>query len=392
MKRLAPVLAIALAACAGGPAAPIDQGGVEEGPGVDGGADLPDGASPTDMADGVTTLRVHYPAGTHTLRVRGDTGPLSWQAGAVMSDLADDTHEYVLTLPPSVAQVEWKPLLDDATWSRGPNYVARRGEIVDVYPHFVAQKGSVSKLFVSFHSALLGNDRPVWVYLPVSYGENPRATYPVLYMHDGQNLFDPQGPWGGWRVDEALDAAGESGAIRELIVVGPENTAGRDYEYTPTYDAAEGSSGGGDLYLRMLVEELKPQVDAMLRTQPGRATTGVMGSSLGGLISAYAGYKQPGTFGLVGALSPSTWWDNEVIVADVKAQGAARPDRVYVDCGDGDDGLAETDHLFSAYQTIGYTEGTTLKTVVQPGGQHQENYWAMRVPGAMAFLFGKRAP
>src|SRR4029078_3964792 len=160
-----------------------------------------------------------------------------------------------------------------------------------------------------FHSNLLGNDRTVWAYLPPSYSENTRATYPVLYMHDGQNLFDSQPAFGtgGWRVDATLNGAAEDGSIREIIVIAPENAGtDREYEYTPTVDPAEGKSGGGDLCLRFLVEELKPKVDTMLRTQPGRATTGTLGSSLGGLISVHAGVKDAATFGIVGALSPST--------------------------------------------------------------------------------------
>jgi predicted alpha/beta superfamily hydrolase len=310
-----------------------------------------------------------------------------------MSAGADDTWAYVVTLPPSVPKLEWKPLLDDSTWSRGPNYVALRGQTVDVYPHFYNGAGTVSKLFTSFHSNLLGNDRAVWLYLPASYSENTRATYPVLYMHDGQNLFDPSAPWGGWHVGDTLNAAGEDGSIRELIVIGPENAGTkREWEYTPDYDKSEKDGGGGDLYLRFLLEELKPQVDAMLRTRAGRSTTGVLGSSLGGLISAYAGVTKASSFGIVGAMSPSTWWNNDVIVSDVQGSVAPRPDRVYVDYGDPDDGGEDTILLVQAYQSIGYVEGSNFHAYVQPGGLHQENYWAQRLPGALQFLWGPRVP
>jgi len=221
-------------------------------------------------------------------------------------------------------------------------------------------------------------------------------------MHDGQNLFSTQPTLGmsGWQVDVALDAADEaadpSEGIREMIVVAPENAGTqRTYEYTPTYDASEMAGGGGDLYLKMLVEELKPQVDAMLRTQPGRATTGILGSSLGGLISVYAGTTHADTYGIVGALSPSTWWDNEVIVGDVKAMTTPRPDKVYADCGtdgtsDDEDGLVETQDLFDAFPAIGYVEGQSFEHVVQQGAQHDETWWAQRFPGAVRFLFGTR--
>jgi predicted alpha/beta superfamily hydrolase len=349
-----------------------------------------------DMAlndTGLTTLRVHYPAGAHPVSVRGDALPLDWGHGISMTAGADDTWEYAVTLPSSVAQVEWKPLLDDGTWSIGPNFVAKRGQTVDVYPHFFNHAGTVSKLFASFHSTTLSNDRAVWLYLPPSYAENTRATYPVLYMHDGQNLFDAGAPWGGWHVQDALDAGAEDGSIREVIVVGPENAGlAREWEYTPDYDSSENDGGGGDKYLTFLVDELKPKVDAMLRTRPGRATTGVVGSSLGGLISAYAGVTRAASFGLVGAMSPSTWWNSLSIVDDVAGMTSPRPDRVYVDYGDGDDGGEDTIFLVQKYLAIGYVEGTSFHSYVQPGGQHQENYWAQRFPGAAKFLFGPRTP
>jgi predicted alpha/beta superfamily hydrolase len=391
MKRCVCLLALSLAAC-GGPASPVrGDGGVDLAHEVSDG-DLPDGAP-----DGTTTLRVHYPAGAHTLSVRGDTLPMSWTTGLSMTAGADDTWTYSVVLPATVTQIQWKPLADDSTWSRGPNYTAQRGQTVDVYPHFFTVTGTVSQLFPAFQSTLLGNTRVVWMYLPPSYNENTRETFPVLYMHDGQNLFNVQPTLGtnGWQADATLDAAAEDGSIADLIIIAPENAGTqREYEYTPTYDPSEMAGGGGDLYLGMLVTELKPQVDEMLRTQAGRDSTGTLGSSLGGLISAYAGVTKASTYGIIGAMSPSTWWDNEVIVTDVKGMGALRPNKVYVDCGtaaDDGDGQVETADLFAAYQAIGYVQGTTYDQVIQPGGAHSEMYWAERLPGALAYLFGPRA-
>ena len=382
--------ALALAACDGAGTDAVDQSTNTDSAMFT----ASDGGTPADdlalAPNGVTTLRVHYPAGTQGMTVRGAALPLDWNAGISLTVGADDTWQYVLTLPDTVAQVEWKPLLDDSTWSRGPNYIARRGETLDVYPHFHATAGSVSQLFTAFHSTLLGNNRVVWLYLPASYGENTRATYPVLYMHDGQNLFTTLAPWGGWHVGEALDAASEDGSIRDVIVVAPENAGSkRLWEYTPSFDSSEGDGGGGDLYVRMLVEELKPQVDAMLRTKFERTSTGVLGSSLGGLISAYAGVKKANVFGIVGAMSPATWWDNDMILAQVQGMTSPRPERVYVDYGDGADGGEETVKLVSAYLALGYAEGTSFHSYIQPGGEHQENFWASRFPGAMKFLFGR---
>ena len=151
------------------------------------------------------------------------------------------------------------------------------------------------------------------------------------------------------------------------------------------------SGGRGDLYLRMLVEELKPRVDAELRTKPGRADTVIIGSSLGGLISAWAGVHQAPTYGLVGVMSPSTWWDGSMIIPAVQGSGMPRPIRVYVDSGDSgpsNDDVTETASLAVAYRSLGYVDGVTLKYVVQAGATHTESAWASRLPGALEFLLG----
>ncbi len=338
-----------------------------------------------------TVIRVHYPAGSKTIALRGSSAPWNWDKGVAMKSEADDT--WTLETTTLTTEAEWKPLLDDATWARGPNYKIKPGTTLDVYPHFTTEKGKVENKWPSFASTTLGNARNVWVYFPPTYFENSRARFPVVYMHDGQNLFDPATAFGGneWKVDETMDAAAESGAFREAIVVGPENTSQRIYEYTPTNDPSYGG-GGGDKYLKMLVDELKPRVDAELRTLPSRENTVIFGSSLGGLISSYAGTTSTSTFGLIGAMSPSTWWDNKVILSMVAAT-KDKPLRVYVDSGDsGDssDDMANTKLLADAYRGIGFVDDSTLKYVVQPGATHSEVYWAQRLPGALTFLLGPR--
>ena len=359
----------------------------------------PDGSLPIDATQQndaapppTTTIHVHYPAGTHTLSIRGSAGPLDWNAGQAMTAGADDTWTYSTTA--ITAATEWKPLVDDTTWSRGPNYTVAPGQTVDVWPHFFTVNGQVTKLIDPFHSTYLPDDRTVWAYLPPSYDENTRATFPVLYMHDGQNLFDPALAFGGieWQVDETMNAGAEDATIREAIVIGIGNTAARIYEYTPTRDASVGDGGGADQYLQLITLELKPMIDTMLRTRSGRDDTAILGSSLGGLVSAYAGTTHADTFGLVGAMSPSTWWDNLVIIGDVRAS-AMRPLRVYVDSGDSgtsNDDVTNTNMLADTYVSVGYVAGTTFEHIVQAGGQHNEYYWAQRLPGALRFLLGPR--
>ncbi len=364
----------------------LDSGFVDAGP-ADGGT--------TDAGTLATVVRVHYPAGTRTVSMRGSAFPFNWQTGNPMALGADDTWTLSTTLAAEGTTLEFKPLLDDTNWSRGPNYTVQAGTTVDIYPHFFSTQGQWSKRWATFSSTVLGNTRPVWVYLPPTYMENVRARFPVVYMHDGQNLFDPSVAFGGnpWYAQNAIDAAAENGAFREAIIVGPEATADRIGEYTPTMDPGYGG-GKGLLYLRMLVEELKPKADAELRTLPERENTAILGSSLGGLVSSYAGTVKATTFGLVGAMSPSTWWDNKVLLTLVAATPASpRPIRVYVDSGDSgtsSDDKVNTSELAKAYRTLGYSESSTLKYVVQAGASHTEIYWAQRLPKALEFLLGPR--
>ncbi len=413
----------------GGVVTPSDGGGghVDAGTtdaGSDAGGSLPAGTA---------MVRVHYPAGTHKVTVRGSAAGLNWTTGMSMAASGDT---FTVTLTGVTAALEWKPLLDDTTLAIGPNYHVGSGQTVDVWPHFTTMTGQVTTLIADFHSTVLGDDRAIYAYLPASYDENTDATYPVVYMHDGQNLWAamPQLAFGGtWNVDTAFDTASQLGACSsssvagwgaqplggtattctgdsdcsggagcvtfpEAIVIGVANNANRVLDYTPTVDPSEadaglGPQGGADQYLQMLIQELKPKVDGMLRTRPEVGSTVMAGSSLGGLVTAYAGLKRPDVFGRIAELSPSSWWDGDVIVNDVKGTPAApaRPLVVYVDSGQGSvDDEADTDLLASAYLGLGYVDGQNFRHVIQPGAAHNETYWAQRFPGAMQLVLGTR--
>ena len=340
-------------------------------------------------------VQVRYPAGTHALSLRGSAPPLRWDVGLTGTRAAGDLWTFDLGVLPG--PVELKPLLDDATWARGPNTVVHPGEVLELAPRFFESSGQVVLQWPAFQSAALGNDRPVWVYLPPGYAENPRARYPVMYLHDGQNLFQAALAFGGteWRVDEALDTGAEAlprtEALRPLIVVGAGNTADRVDEYTVDRDDAVGAGGRGSLYLQLLVSELKPQVDAAFRTLPGREDTAVGGASLGGLISLEAGLQHPSVFGRVLAMSPSTWWNGRSVLAEVATlQGRPLRPRLYLDSGDGgpdNDGAADTAALAGALRSAGYVDGVDLLYVLAEGATHTESAWAARLPAALRFLF-----
>lgn len=352
------------------------------------------GSSGSTGGGDVTTFRIHYPGGRGSLAIRGSQSPLTWTSG--MAAGVGDPNVFVAQVRGLTGTVEWKPLLDDRTWSIGPNYAAQAGSTVDIWPHFTTGNGQVSVAF-QHRSTVLGNTRGIWVYLPPTYLENSEAKLPVAYMHDGQNLFDANTAFGGneWRIDETMDEAAGTGAFAEAIVIGVENTGARIDEYTPTRDADVGGGGRADLYMRMLVEELKPEIDRRYRTRTGAADTALIGSSLGGLVSVWGGVNRADVFGLVGALSPSTWWDDRMIlgVVDGIPARAVRPLRIHVDSGDSgnsQDGVTDTRDLAAHLRTAGYVDGSTLEYLVQPGASHTEQFWAQRMPGVFKFLLGPR--
>jgi predicted alpha/beta superfamily hydrolase len=250
--------------------------------------------------------------------------------------------------------------------------------------------------------------RNVDVWLPPSYDRDAKTHYPVVYMHDGQNLFDPKTSYIGvdWGVDEAMTRLVGEGKIREAIVVGVWNTPKRIPEYMPQ-KAVAGASGDpvagipgatkeqivSDAYLKFLVTELKPFVDRTYRTLPGRENTFVMGSSMGGLISAYAVCEYPDVFGGAGCVS-THWPAGEGAVVDYlkKALPDPRTHRFYFDFG------TETlDAQYEPYQrrvdeimrAAGYVEGKNWITRKFDGADHSERSWSARVDVPLTFFLKK---
>jgi predicted alpha/beta superfamily hydrolase len=246
---------------------------------------------------------------------------------------------------------------------------------------------NVRILSSDFHIPQLNRSRRIWLYLPPDYASSNRR-YPVLYMHDGQNLFDAATSFAGeWKVDETLNrlfAAGDPG----IIVVGIDNGgASRLAEYTPWPHPIYGG-GEGAAYVDFLVETLKPYVDANYRTQSAAASTGIMGSSLGGLISLYAALRHPDIFGRAGVLSPSLWFTEDIYnYTDTVAQ--VDPLRLYFLAGGSEsantDVIADVDRMASQLEAVAYP--ATLELAFHPEGQHAEWYWAREFGAAYQWLF-----
>lgn len=238
----------------------------------------------------------------------------------------------------------------------------------------------------AFYMPQLGRDRRIRVLLPLNY-DSTSIDYPVLYMHDGQNLFSAAESFAGeWEVDEAL-ANFESEGYTGCIIVAVDN--GGQYrisEYTP-WSNPEYGGGEGSQYIDFIVQTLKPYVDEHFRTLPDRANTGIMGSSLGGLISYYAGIKYPGIFSKVGVFSPSFWFTND-IYGFTEAQTHDVAQRFYFLAGGQESNTldAEVDSMISTMENIGF-QPEEIKYKFVPEGEHSEWFWAQEFPDAFEWLF-----
>jgi predicted alpha/beta superfamily hydrolase len=241
----------------------------------------------------------------------------------------------------------------------------------------------------------LGNARDVIVYLPPDYKTGDKR-YPVLYMHDAQNLFDAATAFvkQEWRADEAAEALARKG--QGLIIVGIENNSERGAEYTPFPAPMNGYAPRGDAYDAFVVKTLKPMIDARFRTLPDREHTGVAGSSLGGLISLYMGLSHPDVFGFVGAFSPSFFVADFSLFRWVKARPAGAPLRVYLDTGDREhDSPAFNAVAVEGVEDLGEQlerQGHAVKVVIAKGARHNEDAWAPRLPAVLEwFVTGRGA-
>ena len=244
-----------------------------------------------------------------------------------------------------------------------------------------------------FRSRHLEHERDVLVFLPPGYDVETGRRYPVLYLHDGQNLFDGSTsyvPGQQWRLGETAQALINAQSIEPVVAVGIYNAGVRRVdEYTPTPCARFKAGGKADLYGRMIVEELKPFIDSHYRTQPEAARTGLGGSSLGGLVSLYLGLRHPGVFGRLAVLSPSVWWDDRAILRDVQSLGSKTHARIWLDMGtqEGTNTTRDARLLRDALVGKGWRLGQDLEYFEAEGGRHDEHAWAARVEPVLRFLF-----
>jgi predicted alpha/beta superfamily hydrolase len=355
----------------------------------------PDGLKLTRQSDGTYFAEARLPVGTE-LEYKVTQG--SWLSVEKNSQGVDIENRNLRILGPAVdeATVDNKQICNVQVLGWGSQQPPKSTVLGNVHLHHpnASQGGSL--------------DRRVAVWLPPGY-EQTDMRYPVLYLHDGQNLFDSATAAFGneWQIDETATRLIEQGKIQPLIIVGIWNTRDRIQEYTPAFDSlapenamsAENVERGGDQYLSLLVKTIKPLVDQSYRTKPEREHTAIGGSSLGGLISLYSSVKHKDVFSGYAAISPSLGWNNEEFLKRLEAEpalaGNFADSRVWIDMGTREGSTAigqqtnveRTDRLLRVLNRVGLDSENEIRHWVVPEGQHNEKAWAERFGSVLEFLF-----
>ena len=253
-----------------------------------------------------------------------------------------------------------------------------------------------------FRSKILANRRDVLVYLPLGYRRFSRQRFPVLYLQDGQNVFDAATAFSQveWSVDETAQELIRKSLIEPLIIVAIANTGEeRIHEYAPTRGVIDESAkrkkrsrGLARHYGRFLTEELKPFIDRQYRTRKEPEFTGLGGSSLGGLVTLSVGLWFPEVFRRLIVMSPSVWWDNQVIVKMFEDLPDKLPLKIWLDTGTHEPGWERARTLRDAMIEKGWRLYDDLQYVEVEGADHSEGAWAARVDPALRFLFPPPPP
>ncbi len=317
------------------------------------------------------TVRVRYPAGQGSLVLRTD---LDWDLDIEPLSVSADRTAFTFELEAPRPFVYVKPCLRQGNrlrWASGPNLLVLMTNtgVRDIHPFFEGTaSGSFSEV-VEISSALLDRPQRARVYLPPGYHENPLKRFPVLYMQDGKNLFFPDEAFLGqdWRVDESLSLLNQMNAVRRVIVVGIYSFE-RERDYTLPGYFAYGQSVAG---------EVKPEIDRLFRTRPGRETTGVIGSSLGGVVSFFQAWQWPEVFGFAACLS-STFSHRDDLI-DRVLEEPKRDARIYLDSGWPGDNFEVTMAMAMALQQRGYVYGRDFVHFAFPRAPHNEIAWGARL-------------
>jgi predicted alpha/beta superfamily hydrolase len=240
----------------------------------------------------------------------------------------------------------------------------------------------------NFYIPQLKKTRKVSILLPHNYDKNTQKRYPVLYLQDGQNLFNPQSPYGNWAIDQKLAVLAEKG-IGDVIVVAIDHAGSeRVNEFLPIRNNKVGNSEGKK-YVRFIADTLKPFVDSTYRTLADRLHTGIGGSSMGGLITIYAGLMYPSVFGRLMAFSPSLWVTQNVPFEAIPFKSPL-PTKIYAYAGgrEGTSMIPNVKRFRDNLKNKGLQDSeVNFKLVIDPQGSHSEMRWGQEFPKAIEWLF-----
>jgi predicted alpha/beta superfamily hydrolase len=328
-------------------------------------------------------LRVSYPSGEGRLVVRTE---LDWDRNVEATSVSDDGTIWTFELEAAQPFLYFKPcLVRDGTlhWSLGANLLLLMGgdEAYTCYPYFFGSgRGTFSPL-VEVESAILDRVHRARAYVPPGYDENTTATYPVVFMQDGQNLFFPEEAFMGreWQVDETSHTLAAMNAVEDMVFVGL-YSGDRMKEYTkPGYEA----------YGRSLVEEIVPAAQRILRLKEGRRARSVWGSSLGGVVSFYCVWQYPTVFGSAVCMS-STFSHRDDLLERVLSE-PPRDVGFYLDSGWPGDNYEVTMAMALALISRGWVYGQNLVHLSFPLAEHDETAWSVRLHLPMQLLNGSVA-
>jgi len=352
---------------------------------------------------------IHVPEDTpptDPVYLTGDGDALGcWRPDAVrLERWGDGTYRTRIQLPHGqpvrylITRGSWRGVENDG---HGGERVAREFHVHGPLTLDVLVRGwgrDAVKYYPDFRSEHLVHSRQISVYLPPQYDWNPERRYSVLYMHDGQNLFDAATAFAGnpWECDDVADRVIRAGECEPFLIVGVGNTPDRLSEYGHRSNPEEQGPDLAQRYGRFLVEELKPFIDHTFRTRREPQATGVAGSSMGGLISLQLCEWYPEVFGQCAAMSPSIWWDRENFLRRLSNNPHwLKTARIWLDMG-GQEGasqsgisanLRRTRQLAREFRDHGLIEGVQFQYVEVPEGRHNERDWAARFDDVLRFLF-----
>ncbi|HEY4618901.1 MAG TPA: alpha/beta hydrolase-fold protein [Flavobacterium sp.] len=247
----------------------------------------------------------------------------------------------------------------------------------------IAQQSTASKQISTFtvEASQLQTSKKIWVYLPKSYSSSDKK-YPVIYMHDAQNLFDSTTSYAGeWNVDEKLDSINA-----QVIVIGIEHGNDKRMEELTPYKNEKYGGGNADAYLEFIVKTLKPQIDRTYRTKTKARNTIIMGSSLGGLVSYYAVIKYPKIFGKAGIFSPSFWFSDKIY--DLANENKKMKTKIYFLAGDkeSDDMVSDLNKMETIVNQKRCSCLNLTKKVIVKNGEHNEKLWRDGFSNAVKWL------